>query len=171
MKEYIFKFNFIVPILRMAFLVFSGGVVILMVSLIIEKEWTSLAEDAAFIFYTLFMIWFFSLGAYQMVKGLLTESLWIKISEEQIMIRNLALLRKYALTKKDISSIYPSSKSLGRITWNTIIIFTKEGKSYELLQFNYFDFKKLMDFFISFGYKKPHSDVKDYYSLVCKNEQ
>ncbi|WP_210465385.1 hypothetical protein [Rufibacter roseolus] len=171
MKEYTLKFNFLIPILRIAFLIFSVGMVILMVSWILKKEWEGISEDAVFVFYTFFIIWLFSLGAYQMIKGVLTECLWIRISDERIVIRNLILQRKYFLAKADISSIFPSSKKLGRTNWDSIVIYTREGKSYELIQFNYFDFKKFKELFISFGYKRPNTEVIDYYSLASKNEK
>lgn len=155
MKEYTLKLNLLIPIFRIAFLVISIGMVVFTISLIREKEWGNFSEDAVFVFYTIFVIWLFSLGVYQMVKGVLTETLWIKITEEHIEIRNLTKFRKHILTKNDISSIFRSNKQFGRGTWETVVIYTREGESFELVQFNYFDFKKIIEVFIHFGYRKP----------------
>lgn len=159
MKEYTLKFNFIIPVLRLASLIFSIAIVIIMIMVVKEKEWKMLLEEVGFALYSLFIIGLFSILIYQMIKGILKESLWIKVNENQIEIKNLVLQRKYILTKNDISSIFRSNKQFGRGTWETVVIFTKEGKSFELVQFNYFDFKKIIEVFINFGYRKPLNKI------------
>ncbi|MBF9255570.1 hypothetical protein I2I11_19885 [Pontibacter sp. 172403-2] len=170
MKKYTLKLNLLIPILRIAFLGVSIGMIILMIFLIRDKEWGNFSEDAVFVFYTIFVIWAFSLGGYQMVKGVLTETLWIKITEEHIEIRNLTKFRKHILTKSDISSIFRSNKQFGRGTWKTVVIYTREGKSYELVQFNYFDFKKIIEAFIHFGYRKPIGKTLEPNGLEIQDE-
>ena len=132
MKEYTLKFNFWIPILRIAFLIASIALVIIMIMLMKEKGWDELSREIGFALYSLFIIGLFSISVYQMVKGVLTETLWIKITEEYIKIWNLAIFRKHILTKRDISSIFRSNKQFGRGTWETVVIYTREGKSFEL---------------------------------------
>ena len=155
MKEYTLKYNFLIPILRTAFLIFSAALLIHAVNKFKEKGLHELTQEIGFALFLIFVIGLFSVSIYQMIKGIMTETLWIKITDEQIEIKNLILQKRYILTKNDISSIFRSNKQFAKGTWETVVIYTREGKSFELVQFNYFDFSKIIRIFIQFGYRKP----------------
>lgn len=160
MKEYRLKFNFLIPILRATFLIVSISIIIFLLLIIVDKGIAQIMKDIPALLYFLFIIGLFSVIIYQMVKGLFNETLSIKITNDNIEIRNLILFKKDILTKNDVSGIYSSDKQFAKGTWKTVIINTANGKRFELVQFNYFDFKKIIDVLTYFGYKKGGTILK-----------
>jgi hypothetical protein len=153
-------YNFLIPVLRIGFLVFIIGILVKWMPMVLERRHAMLNDWPAML-YLAFVLFVFILAAYQMIRGLVTQTLLIEVSEKGIAVQNLIFLNTYFIPKQDIVRIYPSERKIGRATWKTISIYSNRGRRLELIQFNYFGFKKIMPAIDKMNYRASSQTPKD----------
>lgn len=156
MKSYILKFNFFIPILRLGFLTLLVWCIIILLKIIEDKSIDSFGA----IIYFFFIFSIIIVSFYQMLKGLLTETLWVKVTPEQIEIKNLILFKKSIIKKQELTGIYNSTKQFAKGSWDSIIIDSNNGKRFELMQFNYFAFKSIFQELDKMGFRHTGTIIR-----------
>ena len=142
MTKYNLKYNFFIPLLRLTLIVLLIWTLIQIIKGIVANGLNldlSVLGLLIFISVPTFII-------YRITKRLMTESNFIILDKDKIVIYNLLKFQK--LTFKTNECVFFHSY---RTPFDTLILKLPTGKYIHILSYDYFDFKKLGKLFVDNG--------------------
>ena len=145
MTKYNLKYNFFIPLLRLTLIVLLIWTLIQIIKGIVANGLNldlSVLGLLIFISVPTFII-------YRITKRLMTESNFIILDKDKIVIYNLLKFQK--LTFKTNECVFFHSY---RTPFDTLILKLPTGKYIHILSYDYFDFKKLDKLFVDNGINK-----------------
>jgi hypothetical protein len=87
-----------------------------------------------------FIIFFFGYVGLKFLYELVTDSLLIRINQQGITIVNLFQFRKIHFTVQDLKGYSKAASQSKALTFPSIVLYLKNGQTFELMSFNYFNF-------------------------------
>jgi hypothetical protein len=145
MTKYNLKYNFFIPVLRLTVIV----IFIWAFSQIIKGIITNGIELDSSLIVLLFYISILTYALYRITRRLATESNYIILDKDKIVIYNLIKFKK--LSFKTNECVFFNSY---RTPYATLILKLPTGKYIHILPYDYFDFKKLDKLFVDNGITK-----------------
>ncbi len=145
MTRYNLKYNFFIPLLRLTLI----AILILTLTITIKDIIANGIQIDLSVIGLLFFISAPTFIIYKITKRLITESNYIILDKDKIVIYNLIKFQK--LSFKTNECVFFNSY---RTQYDTLILKLPTGKYIHILSYDYFDFKKLDKLFVDNGINK-----------------
>ena len=89
---------------------------------------------------------------YGSLHPLLLRSKNYTIGDDDIKVKNILTRQRTAIPKSELKGFSTSKKSYRLFSFNLVLLYLRDGKKIELMQFSYWNFKHIQEAFSDRGY-------------------
>ena len=150
MEEFKTHFNPVIAVFRALFLLLIIGVICFFIFLLVTN---SIEFSSHNIFVLLFFLVLCGSFFYIILHALIKSTKSYRIKESGLDVYNIITLTLTSLDKNDIKGFSTSVVPYRIWNFKQITIYIKDGRKFELMQFEFFNFKKISESLIERNYE------------------